>query len=82
MVTDYDCWHPDHDAVTVAEIIGNLTKNAEHAAQVVAAAVRNLPLDLKSKAHSALKHALLTDPKAVPAETRQKLDLIVGKYLS
>jgi 5'-methylthioadenosine phosphorylase len=82
MVTDYDCWHPDHDAVTVSEIIGNLTKNAEHAAQVVSAAVKRIPADLTCKCHAALKYALITDPKAVPAETKQKLSLLVGKYLS
>lgn len=82
MVTDYDCWHDDHDAVTVEEIIGNLTKNAENAARVVAAAVARLPLDLKCKAHSALRHAIITDRAKVPETTKQKLWPIVGKYFS
>ena len=81
MVTDYDCWHPDHDAVTVSEIIHNLTKNAENACQVVRAAVAAMPAERKCKCGSALKHALITDPKTVPAETRNKLELLVGKYL-
>jgi 5'-methylthioadenosine phosphorylase len=82
MVTDYDCWHPDHDAVTVSEIIDNLSKNAENAAKVVATAVANLPEARTCKCGSALKHALITNPSAVPPETRQKLEPLVGKYLS
>jgi 5'-methylthioadenosine phosphorylase len=82
MVTDYDCWHPDHDAVTVADIIRNLTANAEHAAQVVRAAVRAMPTGERTCAcANALQFALLTDPKAVPAATRAKLELLVGKHL-
>lgn len=83
MVTDYDCWHPHHDAVTVAEIIEHLTKNAENAARVVKAAVHRLPLEeRKCGCGHALAHALLTDKKAVPAGTREKLELLVGKYFT
>ena len=82
MVTDYDCWHPEHDHVTVSEIIENLTQNAENAAKVVAAAVGNMPEIRSCKCGSALKHALITSPSAVPPETRQKLEPLVGKYLS
>ena len=81
MVTDYDCWHSDHAAVTVADIIANLTKNAENAAKLVAAAVAAMPADRNCKCGSALSHARLTDPKTVPAATREKLKLLVGKYL-
>lgn len=83
MVTDYDCWHPGHDAVTVAEIIETLHKNADNAAKLVKEVVGALDLNSfrNCKCASALKHALITDPKTVPAETRKKLDLIVGKYL-
>ena len=84
MVTDYDCWHPDHDAVTVADIIANLTQNAGHAAKVVHAVVAALdPAAARvCKCGSALQHALMTDPKKVPDATRKKLALIAGKYLS
>ena len=82
MVTDYDCWHPEHDAVTVSEIIGNLTKNAENAAKVVSAAVAAMQESRSCKCQSALKHALITNPAAVPADTRRKLELLVGKYLN
>ncbi len=81
MVTDYDCWHPEHDAVTVIDIIANLTKNAENAARVVASAVANMPSERTCKCGSALKHALITNPAAVPEKTREKLELLVGKYL-
>jgi 5'-methylthioadenosine phosphorylase len=82
MVTDYDCWHDGHDAVTVDEIIGNLTQNAENAAKVVAASVARLPLDLSCKAHHALRHAIITDRTKVPETTKQKLWPIIGKYFS
>jgi 5'-methylthioadenosine phosphorylase len=80
-VTDYDCWHPDHDAVTVTDIIANLTKNAENAAKVVAAAVRAMPDARECKCGSALAHALITDRKTIPEAARKKLELLVGKYL-
>jgi len=81
MVTDYDCWHPDHDAVTVNEIINNLTHNAENAAKVVREAVSLIPKERNTKASSALSHALITDRKTVPQETRERLALLVAKYL-
>jgi 5'-methylthioadenosine phosphorylase len=80
MVTDYDCWHPDHDAVTVNDIIANLTQNAANAAKLVAEAVRSMP-ERECKCGSALAHALITDRKAIPPATRKKLELLVGKYL-
>ncbi len=80
MVTDYDCWHEEHDAVTVTDIIANLHKNAENAAKVLAAAVAALPPERTCKCGSALAHAIITDRTLVPESTRQKLDLIIGKY--
>jgi len=81
MVTDYDCWHPHHDAVTVSDIIANLTKNAENACKVVAEAVAAMPAKRECACGSALQHALITDPRTIPAATREKLELLVGKYL-
>src|SRR5579871_2180523 len=80
MVTDYDCWHPHHDAVTVNDIIANLVKNAENACAVVAAAVAVMPDERTCKCGSALSHAILTDRATVPEVTRKKLDLLIGKY--
>ena len=81
MVTDYDCWHPEHDVVTVNDIIANLVKNAENAAKVVAAAVAAMPEARQCKCGSALAHAIITDRKAIPEQTKKKLDLLIGKYL-
>jgi len=81
MVTDYDCWHPDHDAVTVNDIIANLTQNATNAARLVAATVREMPAGRTCKCGTALAHALITDRQAIPEVTRRKLELLVGKYL-
>jgi 5'-methylthioadenosine phosphorylase len=68
--------------VTVTEIIGNLVHNAENAAKVVTAAVGSMPESRTCKCGSALKHALITNPAAVPSSTKKKLELLVGKYLS
>ncbi len=81
MITDYDCWHPQHESVTVAEIINNLNRNAESAQKVLREAVRLLPADRACRCGSALAHALLTDPKRVPKATKRRLAAIVGKYL-
>ena len=81
MVTDYDCWHPHHDAVSVTDILAVLTKNAENACNVVAAAVAAMPEARECKCGSALRHALITDRKAIPEATRKKLELLVGRYL-
>lgn len=81
MVTDYDCWHPEHDAVTVEQIIAVLNKNAENACKLIAAAVNAMPVERTCKCGKALSHALITDRKAIPAATRKKLELLVGKYL-
>jgi 5'-methylthioadenosine phosphorylase len=80
MVTDYDCWHPQHDAVTVSDIIANLNQNAENACKVVKAVVAAMPAERTCKCGSALRHAIISDRTLVPESTRRKLDLIVGKY--
>ncbi len=82
MVTDYDCWHPEHDAVTVDDILGHLLANAQNAQRVISEAIRNMPADRTCRCGSALRHAILTDRKAIPEEARRKLGLLVDKYLS
>jgi 5'-methylthioadenosine phosphorylase len=82
MITDYDCWHPEHDSVTVTRIIETLNQNAENAQRVLREAVRVMPIERDCKCAAALAHAFLTDPKLVPAATKKKLAAIVGKYLS
>jgi 5'-methylthioadenosine phosphorylase len=81
MVTDYDCWHPHHDSVTVEQIVSVLVKNAENAAKVVKEAVSEMPKERACKCGSALAHAILTDQAKIPAATKEKLQLMVGKYL-
>ena len=81
MVTDYDCWHPGHDSVTVEQIIAVLHRNAENAANVVRNAIAALGTTRTCRCGHALATAIMTAPEAVPAATRAKLELIVGKYL-
>jgi 5'-methylthioadenosine phosphorylase len=81
MVTDYDCWHPHHDSVTVEQIISVLVKNAENAAKVVKAAVGATPKARSCKCGSALAHAILTERDKIPASTTKRLSLILEKYL-
>ncbi|WNZ21734.1 S-methyl-5'-thioadenosine phosphorylase [Leptolyngbya sp. NK1-12] len=82
LVTDYDCWHPDHDSVTVEMVIGNLTKNAVNAQRVIQETVRRLSQNPPtSEAHSALKYAIITPLDKAPAATKDKLKLLLQKYL-
>jgi 5'-methylthioadenosine phosphorylase len=81
MVTDYDCWHTGHDEVTVEKIVRVLNTNAENAARVVKQAVALMPRQRKCKCGSALQFAILTDPAKIPLATRQKLSLLLDKYL-
>jgi 5'-methylthioadenosine phosphorylase len=82
MVTDFDCWYPEHDSVTVEQIVGNLIKNSENANKVLLHAVDGMPAERTCPCGTALKNAILTDPKKIPPETRRDLDLLIGKYLS
>jgi 5'-methylthioadenosine phosphorylase len=82
MVTDYDCWHPEHDSVTVATIIATLNQNTANAQNVLREAIKTLPADQTCKCAGALKHAILTDPKVVPAKTKKNLAAIIGKYFA
>ncbi len=82
LVTDYDCWHPDHDSVTVDMIIANLGQNAVTAQRIIAGAVDALPFERTCECASALKFSLITRPEAIPADTRRNLGPLVDKYLS
>ena len=81
LVTDYDCWHPDHDSVTVEMIVANLMQNAKTAQQIIAGAVDRLPFERTCECASALKFALITRPEAIPETTARELAPLVGKYL-
>lgn len=82
LVTDYDCWHPDHDSVTVEMVIGNLQKNAVNAQRVIREVVNRIAANPpESEAHSALKYAIITPLDKAPAATLDKLSLLLKKYL-
>ncbi|MDX2096760.1 MAG: S-methyl-5'-thioadenosine phosphorylase [Leptolyngbyaceae cyanobacterium bins.59] len=82
LVTDYDCWHPDHDSVTVDMVIANLQRNAVNAQEVIRETVRRLAQDLPaSDAHSALKYSILTPLDKISPETKEKLKLLLEPYL-
>ena len=82
MITDFDCWHPQHESVTAAQIIATLVQNAENAQRVLREAVRAMPEERTCKCGAALEHALVTDMKLVPKATKKKLEAIIGKYIS
>jgi len=82
MVTDYDCWREGHEDVTVDQVVAVLHQNAENAGKVVRAAVAAMPSERTCPCGSALKHAILTDRSVIPQKTRERLGLILGKYLS
>lgn len=80
MVTDYDCWHSEHDAVTVEQVIAYLTENAEHARMVAAEAVKRIP-DGDSPFSSAIRNAIITDRSKISEASKEKYRLLIGKYL-
>jgi len=82
MITDYDCWHADHESVTASQIIATLSQNAENAQKVLRAAVRALTEERSCKCGRALEHAMVTDLKIVPKETKKRLGAILEKYIS
>jgi 5'-methylthioadenosine phosphorylase len=82
MITDYDCWHPDHESVTGAQIMATLQQNAENAQKVLREAIKSMPDARGCKCGSALAHALITDSKLVPKATKKHISAIIGKYIS
>jgi 5'-methylthioadenosine phosphorylase len=82
MITDYDCWHPEHESVSGAQILATLNQNAENAQRVLREAVRAMPVERRCKCGSALAHALITDLKLVPPGVKKRLGVIISKYLS
>ena len=81
MVTDYDCWREGHDDVTVDQVVAVMLRNADNAAKVVRSAITAMPTQKSCACGDALKYAILTDRKAIPAATRQKLGVLLDKYL-
>jgi 5'-methylthioadenosine phosphorylase len=81
LVTDYDCWHPEHDSVTIDMIIGYLTANVKMAQEVIAKVVERLDVNHRDPAHRALRSAILTHHDAIPARVKQDLAPLIGKYV-
>jgi 5'-methylthioadenosine phosphorylase len=81
LVTDYDCWHPNHDAVTVDQVIAVLNQNSETAQKLIREAVRQIGMERPCKCGSALKSAILTDRSKIPLSTQNKLKLLIEKYI-
>jgi 5'-methylthioadenosine phosphorylase len=81
LVTDYDCWHPDHDSVTVEMIVGNLLQNAKTAQQVIAEAVGRMPAARTCGCKDALATAIITRPEVVPDRIKKDLAPIIGRYM-
>ena len=82
LVTDYDCWHPEHDDVTVDMIIETLQANAEMAKRIIADLVARLPVRRECKCANALSSAIITNADSIPVKTRTDLALLIGRYLS
>jgi 5'-methylthioadenosine phosphorylase len=81
LVTDYDCWHESHESVSVEMIVTNLQQNSRNAQLIIRQAVKNLPQNRTCLCAEALKFALITDRALIPADARDRLQHIVGKYL-
>ncbi|HKV22991.1 MAG TPA: S-methyl-5'-thioadenosine phosphorylase [Candidatus Acidoferrum sp.] len=81
MITDFDCWHPDHESVTGVQIMATLSQNADNAQRVLRQAVKEMPAQRTCKCGSALRSALITDLKLVPAPTKKRLAAILAKYV-
>lgn len=81
MVTDYDCWHPEHEAVTVSQVIEYLNRNVANAQTILRASLAYLPKERTCKCGSALAHAILTDRRKISPQAKKRLNLLIGKYL-
>jgi 5'-methylthioadenosine phosphorylase len=82
MVTDYDCWHPDHESVTADQIIHNLVRNAATAKAVLRAAVQRLPREPRTcECATALRSSLVTAAELVPDQVKRDLAPIIGRYM-
>jgi 5'-methylthioadenosine phosphorylase len=82
LVTDYDCWHPQHDSVTVDMVIEYLNRNAENAQKLIEGTVARLAdAERACKCGHSLRHAIITSAESVTPEAKERLKAIVGKYM-
>jgi len=80
-VTDFDCWHPDHDSVTVDMIINYLTKNVENAKKILSFAIPAIGKIKNFSAENALQHSIITSPKHISEDKRAQLKILIEKYI-
>ena len=80
-ITDYDCWHPSHDSVTVEMIIDYLHKNVANAKKILSMAIPAVGKITKFSAANALQFAIVTNRDLIPAKKKKELEIIIGKYL-
>ena len=80
-ITDYDCWHPQHDTVNIEMIIDNLNKNTENAKKILSAIIRGVSDSNACGCSESLKYAIVTDKKLIPRKVKKNLDIIIGKYV-
>jgi 5'-methylthioadenosine phosphorylase len=80
-ITDYDCWHPEYEKITVEMVVNNLHKNIENTKKILHGLIKNLPRERNCICKDALKNAIITDQKSIPAKTKKDLALIIGKYV-
>jgi len=80
-VTDYDCWHPQHESVTIEMIIGNLNKNIENSKKILSSVIKNISAGCSCGCQEALKYAIVTDRKLIPPQVKKDLKIIIGKYI-
>ncbi len=80
-VTDYDCWHPSHDSVTLDIILNNLSQNVKNSKDILKSFILSLDQERTCSCVEALKYSIVTGQEFIPSETKEKLDIIIGKYL-
>jgi 5'-methylthioadenosine phosphorylase len=80
-ITDYDCWHPSHESVTLELVMSNLRKNVDNSKKIIASIIKNIKEERSCSCKDALKYAIITDRKLIPSKTKKNLDIIIGKYI-
>ncbi|MCU0651907.1 MAG: S-methyl-5'-thioadenosine phosphorylase [Candidatus Omnitrophica bacterium] len=80
-ITDYDCWHPQHESVTLEMIISNLAKNVENSKKIISLIVKNISCQRHCSCQDSLKYAIVTDKKMIPTKVKKDLKIIIGKYI-
>ncbi len=80
-VTDYDCWHPEYEKITIEMVVNNLHKNIENSKKILHGLIKNLPQRRNCGCRDALKNAIITDKKLIPAKIKNDLDIIIGRYV-